>query len=104
MIFFEIDPNIVKPGWTPMIITILLAAAIVLLTLSMRRQMRKVRLPSREDLGGAEESSTDQAPGDQAPGDQAPGEQAAQDSEVVDDADGEAHHSVAGGPDRSADS
>ena len=32
----------VKPGWTPLIITILIAAALVLLYLSMRRQFRKI--------------------------------------------------------------
>ncbi|SDS25035.1 hypothetical protein [Microlunatus soli] len=54
MIFLEVDPNVVKPGWTPLIITILLAAAIALLMLSMRRQMRKVRVPHRDEVGGAE--------------------------------------------------
>lgn len=53
MIFLEVDPNVVKPGWTPLIITILLAAAIVLLMLSMRRQMRKVRVPHRDAVSGA---------------------------------------------------
>lgn len=50
MILLEVDPNVVKPGWTPLIITILLAAAIVLLMISMRRQMRKVRVPHRDQL------------------------------------------------------
>jgi hypothetical protein len=42
MILFDLDPNVVKPGWTPLIITILIAAALVLLYLSMRRQFRKI--------------------------------------------------------------
>lgn len=42
MILFEIDPNIVKPGWTPLLITIALAGVMVLLYLSMRRQFRKI--------------------------------------------------------------
>ena len=38
----EVDPNVVKPGWTPLIITILLALAMVGLFVSMRRQFRKI--------------------------------------------------------------
>ena len=39
---FDIDPNVVKPGWTPLIITILLALAMVGLFISMRRQFRRI--------------------------------------------------------------
>jgi hypothetical protein len=42
MILFDLDPNVVKPGWTPLIITIVIAAVLVLLYLSMRRQFRKI--------------------------------------------------------------
>ena len=41
----NIDPNIVKPGWTPLLITVLLLVALVFLFLSMQRQMRKIRTP-----------------------------------------------------------
>ena len=41
----DIDPNIVRPGWTPLIITILLAAVLVFLFLSMRRQFSRIQLP-----------------------------------------------------------
>lgn len=50
MIFLDVDPSVVKPGWTPLIITILLAAAIALLMISMRRQIRKISAPRLEDL------------------------------------------------------
>jgi hypothetical protein len=50
MFFLEVDPSVVKPGWTPLIITILLAAAIVLLMISMRRQIRKIRAPHRDEI------------------------------------------------------
>ncbi|HEY9293675.1 MAG TPA: hypothetical protein VIP98_20550 [Microlunatus sp.] len=63
MIVLDIDPNVVKPGWTPLIITILLAAAIALLMISMRRQMRKVTVPYRDELRGEGESQgEDDAP------------------------------------------
>ena len=48
MIFLELDPDVVKPGWTPLIITVLLAIAVVLLYLSMRRQFRKINIPPQE--------------------------------------------------------
>jgi hypothetical protein len=41
-VLLDLDPNVVKPGWTPLLITIGLAAAIVLLFLSMRRQFRRI--------------------------------------------------------------
>lgn len=39
---FDVDPNVVKPGWTPLIITIVLALAMVGLFISMRRQFRRI--------------------------------------------------------------
>jgi hypothetical protein len=42
MFLLELDPNIVKPGWTPFLITIGLAAVMYLLFRSMRRQFRRV--------------------------------------------------------------
>ena len=48
MIFLELDPDVVKPGWTPLIVTVLLAIAMVLLYLSMRRQFRKISVPPQE--------------------------------------------------------
>ena len=48
MIFLELDPNAVKPGWTALVVTVLLAAALVLLYLSMRRQFRKINIPQEE--------------------------------------------------------
>jgi hypothetical protein len=38
----ELDPNVVKPGWTPLLITIGIALVMVLLYRSMRRQFRRV--------------------------------------------------------------
>jgi hypothetical protein len=42
MFWLELDPNIVKPGWTPFLITLGLAAVMYLLFHSMRRQFRRV--------------------------------------------------------------
>ena len=48
MIVLDLDPNVVQPGWTPLIITVLLGVAIVLLFFSMRRQVRKINIPPTE--------------------------------------------------------
>ncbi|HLL63607.1 MAG TPA: hypothetical protein VK401_11190 [Propionibacteriaceae bacterium] len=55
MILLELDPDLVKPGWTPLIITLLLGLAVVLLFLSMRRQFRKISIPRADEVD--EESS-----------------------------------------------
>ncbi len=44
LIALDIDPNVVKPGWTPLLITIGIALVMVLLFRSMRRQFRKINV------------------------------------------------------------
>ncbi len=64
MLLLDLDPNVVKPGWTPLIITVALAAMLVLLYLSMRRQFRKITVepedsdPTPAESGAAEETET----------------------------------------------
>ena len=60
MILLELDPDVVKPGWAPLIVTLLLGVAVVLLFFSMRRQFRKISIP-RE--GETDESTPPQAKG-----------------------------------------
>jgi len=48
MSLLDLDPNVVKPGWTALIITILLAFALVLLYFSMRKQFRKINIDDDE--------------------------------------------------------
>ena len=48
MILLEVDPNLVKPGWMPLIITILLILAMVFLFFSMRKQFRKIKIEPTE--------------------------------------------------------
>ena len=61
MFLLDLDPNVVKPGWTALVITILLALALVLLYFSMRRQFRKINIPGDEtgDETGVEPSDGD---------------------------------------------
>lgn len=59
LIALDIDPNVVKPGWTPLIITIGLALVMVLLFISMRRQFRKINVdPAQPDETGAPPQSS----------------------------------------------
>ena len=49
MILLQVDPDVVKPGWTPLIITLLLGIVMVFLFLSMRKQFRKISIPRDGD-------------------------------------------------------
>jgi hypothetical protein len=49
VILLEIDPDVVKPGWTPLIVTVLLGIAVALLYMSMRRQFRRITIPRAQD-------------------------------------------------------
>ena len=49
MTLLEIDPNVVKPGWTPLLIVIALACVMVVLYLSMRRQFKKINASAGPD-------------------------------------------------------
>jgi len=48
MSVLELDPNVVQPGWTPLIITVGLALVVVLLYFSMRKQFRRINIPAPE--------------------------------------------------------
>jgi len=54
MRLLDIDANLVKPGYTPLIITIVLAVALVLLFLSMQRQFRRINVPDDQDASDQE--------------------------------------------------
>ena len=65
MILLEVDPNVVKPGWTPLLVTLLLLGAMVFLYLSMRRQFRKIRTPEDDETENTEDSTSERPPGTQ---------------------------------------
>ena len=62
MILLEVDPNWVKPGWMLLVVILLLAAAMVFLYLSMRKQFRKIRTLEDDEPGSAEESASERPP------------------------------------------
>jgi len=61
MLLLELDPNVVKPGWIPLLITIGLALVMVLLFRSMRRHFRRV------NAFYPETPATPEAPDEDAP-------------------------------------
>jgi hypothetical protein len=65
MILLEVDPNVVKPGWMPLLITLLLLGAMVFLYLSMRKQFRKIRTPEDEESDNAENPASERPPSNQ---------------------------------------
>ena len=67
MILLDVDPNLVKPGWTALVVVLLLGVAMVFLYLSMRKQFRKIRVSEDEAaddeaLDDAEDSPSQQPP------------------------------------------
>jgi hypothetical protein len=62
MILLDVDPNVVKPGWTALIVVLLLGIAMVFLYLSMRKQFRKIRIPEDDAADNAEEAVSERPP------------------------------------------
>ena len=62
MILLDVDPNLIKPGWTAFLVVILLGIAMVFLYLSMRKQFRKIRTLEDEESDAAEDSAAQQPP------------------------------------------
>jgi len=58
----DLDPNIVKPGWTPLLITIGLAAVMVLLFFSLRKQFRRIDVSQSQPGVSDPEAEKDAAP------------------------------------------
>jgi hypothetical protein len=52
-----IDPNVAKPGWTPLLITGLLLLALAFLFFSMRKQIRKIQIPRSNSEGTGSEGT-----------------------------------------------
>lgn len=65
MILLEVDPSVVQPGWMPLLITLLLLGAMVLLYLSMRKQFRKIRTLEDDESDNAEDSASERPPSNQ---------------------------------------
>ena len=62
MILLEVDPNWVKPGWMLLVTILLLAAAMVFLYRSMRKQFRKIHVPEDDESDDNAEGSPSERP------------------------------------------
>ncbi|HYI59729.1 MAG TPA: hypothetical protein VEX66_16290 [Microlunatus sp.] len=49
MMLYEVDPNLVRPGWTPLVVLLLLGVALFFLGRSMLKQFRKIDVPADHD-------------------------------------------------------
>jgi hypothetical protein len=65
MVVFEVDPNLVRPGWTPLVVVVLLGIALFFLGRSMMKQFRKIDVPADHDPNAT--TDTDEAGGVDAP-------------------------------------
>jgi hypothetical protein len=45
MTLLEVHANLVRPGWAPLLVVLLIGVAMVFLFFSMRRQVRKINIP-----------------------------------------------------------
>lgn len=59
MILLKIDPNVVRPGWIALLIVIALAVVVCFLVWSMRRQVRRIRLPHEAERSSSELAEQD---------------------------------------------
>jgi HAMP domain-containing protein len=67
MILLDVDPNVVKPGWTALVVVLLLAVAMVFLYLSMRKQFRKIRVLEEEASDDEASDNAEDSPSQQPP-------------------------------------
>jgi hypothetical protein len=65
MILLDVDPSVVKPGWTALVVVLLLAVAMVFLYLSMRKQFRNIRIPddATDQAAEAKDARSERPPG-----------------------------------------
>ena len=53
MMLLEVDPNLVRPGWTPLVVTVLLGIVLFFLGRSMMKQFRRIDVPSDHETDPA---------------------------------------------------
>ena len=58
LVLLDLDPNVVKPGWTPLLITLALAAAMVVLFFSLRKQFRRIDVSQSQPGDADPEAAT----------------------------------------------
>jgi hypothetical protein len=61
LVLLDVDPSVVKPGWTPLLVTVFIGAGLLLLYFSLRRQVRKISpdLPYSDEVEGVVADAAD---------------------------------------------
>lgn len=79
MMLLEVDPNLVRPGWTPLVVIVLLGVVLFFLGRSMIKQFGRIDVPSESEVAasaaaesGAAPTEADVARGDAAADPQVP--------------------------------
>ena len=75
MMLLEVDPNLVRPGWTPLVVIVLLGIVLFFLGRSMLKQFGRIDVPAdhRADPEAGSESTGSKATGSKATGSKATG-------------------------------
>ncbi len=55
MMLLEVDPNLVRPGWTPLVVILLLGVVLFFLGRSMIKQFGRIDVPSAAEVAGERE-------------------------------------------------
>jgi hypothetical protein len=50
MMLLEVDPNLVRPGWTPLVVILLLGVVLFFLGRSMIKQFGRIDVPSAAEV------------------------------------------------------
>ena len=53
MMLLEVDPNLVRPGWTPLVVIVLLGIVLFFLGRSMMKQFRRIDVPADHERDSA---------------------------------------------------
>ena len=62
MMLLEVDPNLVRPGWTPLVVILLLGVVLFFLGRSMIKQFGRIDVPSAAEAA-ANDGATDAGTG-----------------------------------------
>ena len=67
MMLLEVDPNLVRPGWTPLLVIVVLGIALFFLGRSMLKQFGRIDVPAdhlTDPAAGTEAAGSDATGGD----------------------------------------
>jgi hypothetical protein len=70
MMLLEVDPNLVRPGWTPLLVIVVLGIVLFFLGRSMLKQFGRIDVPAdhQADPATGTEAADSDAPGGKASG------------------------------------